>query len=193
MIITDGKKIKCFFCSDRENLEMAVLILWTVEQVIFICPSCIREMNGRRLDLNFQALLESIEHRFEEKERSPILKQKCLSCPRTLGDLLASGMPSCAGCMDSFSQIILTLINLLEEQRHYIFRPKRADSEIPPEQRAAAAARLRDLDQDPHYKIMHLKERLEALIRDEKFEEALKISEMIKKLRAVPVAANKTS
>lgn len=174
--------MKCYFCSDQEDLGMVVVMLWNIEQVVFICPSCIRRLRDKKLDLNFRALQESIERNFGEADRKQILKQRCLACGETFGELLASGKMNCAYCLDSFAQVVLTLANILESDRKYILCPEIAQPEIPSEKRAAISAALRDLEQDPHFKIMHLRERLEALVQDEKFEEAKKISELIKKL-----------
>lgn len=53
--------MKCYFCSDQEDLEMSVLVLWNLEQIVFICPSCARRLTGKKLGLNFRELQENIK------------------------------------------------------------------------------------------------------------------------------------
>lgn len=176
--------MKCYFCSDKEDLEMAVLVLRNVEQMVFICPSCTRRFAGKKMDLNFRALQENVARYIGEADRQRALKQRCPACKKTLGEVFSSEKMSCAHCLDHFTPVVLSLINSLEAERRSILGPVIDHPEVSSEKRAAMSAALRGLEQDPHFRVMHLKERLEALIQDEKFEEAKWISEMIKKIEA---------
>ena len=176
--------MKCYLCGSHHNLGIAVLI---VEQVIFLCEKCAAERKQSAIVLNLNALGKSIERNFSVRDRTQIYNQRCPGCKTTLEQFFKTETPGCFQCRDFFTPIILFLINYMENEREFILCPEYAEApEITPEKKPAINPALLHVGDDPHFKIMHLKERLEALIEDEKYEEAKKLDQIIRNLEVHP-------
>lgn len=174
--------MKCYFCGSFEQLDGAILSLWSKEQTVALCPACTKALNGKKIVIHFRAFQESLSRYFDEKELEEILACRCPSCFLKLGELIASEKAGCIECLDRFTPVVMNLVNYLEEARAYILRPENSMPAVDAGKKAVMSAALENLDHDPDFQVRHLRERLEALLQEEKYEDAKTLAEMIKKL-----------
>lgn len=159
--------MRCQSCGKKEANVKYYENINGKKQTLYFCEECAKKIgfsNFSDISSLFSPIFTSIP------EFDLLEKKKCNMCGCTIDDYLKSGMLGCENCYKVFEDNINELIYKINGKNKHIKL-----SEIKNIENEDAAARKK-------YKIKALKEELENMVKEEKYEEAAIIRDEIKSL-----------
>lgn len=149
---------------------------------LFLCPNCVEELAGKMHLIPFDALAAWVASTLRKEEQEELFRQKCPRCGRTLEEFLITPFRGCPCCYHEFSPLLLSLTD--PETLGRISTATKEPKASKGKKQAVELPASRKVTLDPELKLLILKERLEALIRDERYEEAQELSAEIRKIKS---------
>ena len=109
---------------------------------------------------------------------------KCDNCGYTFEDIAHTGRVGCANCYDVFQDRLDPIIRRIQSSNHHVGRlGKSIDKKIEEKQkRREHNEQKRRKEETPEEKLEGLKENLKQAIKEERYEDAAKLRDEIKKL-----------
>ncbi len=185
----------CENCGKREaNVRYEENINGQIKKMN-LCEECSRELGIGNMDfnmpINFSNFLGGFLQDFENTSFMPLLTElkslKCNTCGYTFDDIVKTGKLGCMECYDVFGDKLDPIIKRVQGENRHIGRlgkviDKKIDEKLSIENEKEQGEKIENKNNSKGSKIEQLKEKLKQLIQDEKYEEAAKIRDEIKKL-----------
>ncbi len=174
----------CQNCNQNEANVRYTQIINGEKKEMFLCDKCSRELGIDNMKLSlpidfssfFGDLLSEYDSAF-----MPLLQEpnelKCDKCNMTYSEFMELGKFGCDNCYNAFSSRIDPILKRLQGSNRYTGR--KAQMNEANEKEVAVNPQKQDTKED---KLTKLKEELKQLVQEEKYEEAAKVRDEIKKL-----------
>ena len=160
-----------------------------------LCEECSKKLGIGQMDfsmpIDFSSFLGGFMEDFETPEFMPMLSQlkklKCNSCGYTFDDIVNTGRLGCKDCYDIFEDRLDPIIKRMQGDNRHVGRiGKIIDSKIDKkernEQQSKDKEKTNKSTSKEQSKLEKLQEDLKNAIKDERYEDAAKIRDEIKKL-----------
>ena len=173
----------CQNCGKNEANVRYTQIINGVKTEIALCSNCARKSGMDRIDipdfpLNFHSILGDFFSDFAESSLLPTLQGtavKCKNCGTTYDDFIDTGMFGCSDCYDTFEAPIDLLLKKLHGTAKHIGRKSDiGGKDIKVEKRKVAS-------NNENSKKVDLQKELEKAISEERYEDAARIRDELKK------------
>lgn len=171
----------CENCNQHEASVKYTQIINGEKKQMFLCENCAREMGidnfSFDMPINLSNFFGDLLGEYEESQFTPKLlsanELKCKKCGMTYEEFQKTGKMGCAHCYDVFSSQLEPLLKRLHGSTKYIGRKSNSKPE-----------ELKDLSKKESKveELENLKGIIKKLIKEEKYEEAAKVRDEIKKL-----------
>ena len=171
----------CEHCKEREANVKYTQIVNGVKKEIFLCDKCSMELGIADMSFNMPIDFASFFGDFINEYNNsfmPLVTEKkpvqCEKCKMTFDEFVNQGKFGCSHCYDNFSENIDTILKRLHGSNRYIGRKVIKQKETNVE--------LNDEKNIADEKIKKLKIKIKKLIKEEKYEEAAKVRDEIKRI-----------
>lgn len=179
----------CENCGKREANVRYSENINGVKKEMHLCEECSRKlgitdrMDFRMPSLDFSNLFGSFLEDFSTPEFMPLLSEvkqiKCDSCGSTFDDIINTGRYGCANCYDVFEDRMDPILKKLQgSNRHNGRLGKISDNKIKFEKDIKSDNKVEKVKEN---KLEKLQEDLKIAIKEERYEDAAKIRDEIKK------------
>lgn len=176
----------CQNCNENEANVRYTQIINGVKKEMMLCDKCAHELGISGIDFNmpidFSNFFGDLLNEYENTELLPTISMpkvlKCNKCGLTFDKFIDTGKFGCDNCYSVFEQRIDPILKRLHGNNRYIGRNiknQSAQNNIPKENISKKEETKLD-------KISKLKAELKQKIKEEKYEEAAKIRDEIKKI-----------
>ena len=154
-----------------------------------LCEECSKKLGIGQMDfsmpIDFSSFFGSFMDDFTTPEFMPMLNElrtlRCNSCGYTFDDIANTGRLGCKDCYDVFEDRLNPIIKKIQGADHHVGRiGKIIDSKI--ENKTGENSKQEKTSKKEGTEIEKLQEELKAAIKEERYEEAAKIRDQIKKL-----------
>ena len=178
--------MKCDNCG-KDNANVRYLRnINGVKQEMNLCEECSEKLGVTDINFNmpidFSSFLGGFFEDFENSDLLTLMEQneqtKCQGCSSTFEDIINSGKFGCPKCYETFETQIDSLMNKIHGSNRHLGRLGKLE-----EINVDSKNNSKSLEESKNEnKLENLKEQLKQLVKDEKYEEAAKIRDEIKKL-----------
>lgn len=175
----------CENCGEHEANVRYTQIVNGLKKEMALCEKCANEMGIGNMDFNMPINLSSFLSDFFEDSQDSFLPEftnreelRCKECGMTYDEFIHGGKFGCANCYDTFQNKIDPILKNLHASNQHVGRkskitkPKLNKVDSPKEEPSKVASSKTD----------ELKEKLKQAIKEERYEDAAKIRDEIKKL-----------
>lgn len=178
--------MKCQNCGKEEANVRYTQIINGVKKEVYLCTECAKELGVDTFEIpdfsmNFNSFLGDFFGDYMERDLLPSYHTdavKCKTCGMTYDDFIKTGMFGCSNCYTTFSTPIETLLKNLQGAKRHIGRKVNSIKEPI---KVESTNNKEEVKEDN--KLSKLQKDLEKAIKQEKYEEAAKIRDEIKKLK----------
>ncbi len=155
-----------------------------------LCEECSQKLGIGKMDfsmpIDFSSFLEGFMEDFSTPELMPMFNElrtlRCNSCGYTFDDIANSGRLGCKDCYDVFEDRLDPIIKKIQGANRHVGRiGKIIDSKID-NKNNAKSEKESQMENKEITKIEKLQEELKEAIKEERYEDAAKIRDEIKKL-----------
>lgn len=156
-----------------------------------LCEECSKKLGIGQIDFNmpidFSSFFEGFMDDFGAPEFMPILNEiktlKCDSCGYTFDQIANTGRLGCKDCYDVFEDRLDPIIKRIQGANRHVGRigkiiDEKIDSKVEPKEQNKKQKEKTQVSE-----IEKLQEKLKIAIKEERYEEAAKIRDEIKKLQ----------
>lgn len=178
--------MKCDNCG-KDNANVRYLRnINGVKQEMNLCEECSEKLGITDINFNipidFSSFLGGFFEDFENPDLLTLMQQneqtKCKGCNSTFEDIINSGKFGCPKCYETFETQIDSLMNKIHGSNRHVGRLGKLEK-INVDNKNSS----NNLEESKNEnKIENLKNQLKQLVKEEKYEEAAKIRDEIKKL-----------
>ena len=174
----------CENCGKNEaNVKYTENINGKVRE-LHLCEECSRKLGIGQIDFNIPIDFSNFLSGFMEPEFMPMLnginKINCKTCGTTFDDILNTGMFGCSDCFETFQDRIDPIIKKIQGSNRHVGRvAKEIDNKIGNEHKEVKKSEENNVNEN---KLEKLQEELKEAIKEERYEDAAKIRDEIKKL-----------
>jgi len=170
----------CDNCGKNEANVKYTQIINGVKKEMKLCEKCSKELGIDDINFNmpidFSSFLGDLISDYEENNFMPMMptpkKLKCHYCNTTYSEFLNTGKFGCAECYDAFSNKIESVLKRIHGSNKYLGRKsKKAVNKVQKNQEQKEDDKLKKLEKD-----------LKQAIKEERYEDAAKLRDEIKKL-----------
>lgn len=180
--------MKCEYCGEKNANVKYTQIVNGVKKEMSLCSECAdklgitQEMNFN-MGMNFPSLLGSFLEDYDNSLLPGFTKTKqltCENCGMTYEDFINHGMLGCINCYDVFEDRMDSLLKNIQSANRHIGRRGRVWNK-----EAATTKEIvpkKEMKKQEESKLDVLKKQLKIAIKEEKYEEAAKIRDKIKKM-----------
>lgn len=176
----------CEHCKQRNANVKYTQIINGIKREVFLCDKCSKELGVGEVNFNmpidFASFFGDFLNEYNEAYMPILSKQKpiqCDKCNMTYSDFVHDGKFGCSHCYDVFSENIDPILKRLHGSNRYIGR-KAIQTETT--QNKIKETKKEENENSVESKIRNLKLEIKKMIKEEKYEEAAKIRDEIKKL-----------
>ena len=171
----------CEYCKEREANVKYTQIVNGVKKEMFLCDKCSKELEigdmSFNMPIDFSSFFGDFINEYNNSFMPLLTKQKpvrCDNCKMTFDEFVNQGKFGCSHCYDTFSENIDTILKRLHGSNRYVGRKvsKKDETNIALENETSVEDE----------KIKELKSIIKKLIKEEKYEEAAKVRDEIKKI-----------
>ena len=170
----------CENCNKNEANVKYTQIINGEKKEMFLCESCAKKLGINNMNFDMPINLSNFFGDFlGEYEETPFAHQllgtnelKCKDCNMTYEEFKNTGKMGCANCYETFSNKIDPLLKRLHGSTKYVGRKSNSKKE----------EIITSKKGDNVEELESLKEKITTLIKEEKYEEAAKVRDEIKKL-----------
>ena len=174
----------CENCNENEANVRYTQIINGVKKEMNLCEECAHKLGVGEININlpidFSNFFVDLLNEYEDSGFMPTLAlpkvQKCDKCGLTFDDFIETGKFGCDNCYRAFEQRIDPILKRLHGNSNYVGRSVKkisAKNEI---------NKTKEKLDSKNEKIEQLKKELKQKIKEEKYEDAAKIRDEIKKL-----------
>ena len=174
----------CENCNEIEANVRYTQIINGVKKEMNLCEECAHKLGVGEININmpidFSNFFVDLLNEYEDSGFMPTLAlpkvQKCDKCGLTFDDFIETGKFGCDNCYRAFEQRIGPILKRLHGNSNYVGRSVKkisAKNEI---------NKTKEKLDSKNEKIEQLKKELKQKIKEEKYEDAAKIRDEIKKL-----------
>lgn len=174
----------CENCKQKEANVKYTQIINGVKKEMHLCDKCSRELGINEMSFNIPINLSSFFGEFLDDYNqgfTPLIQKekilKCDKCNMTYDDFIESGKFGCSNCYDVFGANIDSILKRLHGSNRYVGRKAINTSE-----KQIKEKQVLKEENTNETKIKELKHKLNKMIKEEKYEEAAKIRDEIKKI-----------
>lgn len=173
----------CQNCNNNEANVRYTQIINGEKKEMFLCDKCSKELGidnmKLSLPIDFSSFFGDLLNEYDSSFM-PLLQKpnelKCDKCNMTYNEFMELGKFGCDNCYDAFSRRIDTILKRLQGSNRYSGRKAEENEEIQNEV-------VREEETSSKEEIIQkLKLQLKQLVQEEKYEEAAKVRDEIKKL-----------
>ena len=174
----------CENCGKNEaNVKYTENINGKVRE-LHLCEECSRKLGIGQIDFNIPIDFSNFLSGFMEPEFMPMLnginRINCKTCGTTFDDILNTGMFGCSDCFETFQDRIDPIIKKIQGSNRHVGRvAKEIDNKIGNEHKEVKKSEENNVNEN---KLEKLQEELKEAIKEERYEDAAKIRDEIKKL-----------
>jgi len=182
--------MKCEKCGENTANVKYTQIVNGVKKEMHLCEQCAEELGIGNMSMNFDMPFDfsnffgEFLNEYNDGFMPTLALPKTLKCDKcgwSFDDFIDNGKFGCPSCYDTFEERIDPILKRLQGSNRYIGRgTKNANPEN--ELKIDDTNKKAKTEEKKENKIDSLKERLKQMIKEEKYEEAAKIRDEIKKL-----------
>ena len=182
----------CQNCGKNEANIRYTQIINGVRKEVALCSDCARKLGLENigipdLSMNFHSILGDFFNDYAESMLLPSIENntiKCKKCGMSYNDFIKDGMFGCEECYDTFQDPIDSLLKNLHGTAKHVGRGinGKNDEKIKIDNEENDKTNSKNKDKTTGNNLQELHEKLDAAIRDERYEDAAKIRDEIKKL-----------
>ena len=177
----------CENCGENEANVRYTQIINGVKKEMALCEKCSRELGIGEMNFSMPINLSSFLGEFFGNAENVSLpgftttkELLCDECGMTFDEFTNTGKFGCANCYDAFSDRIVPILKNLHGANRHVGRKGKITK---PELKKMNMVKEEKAKEDKHFsKIDTLKEDLKKAIEEERYEDAAKIRDEIKKL-----------
>lgn len=187
--------MKCSNCGENDATMKFVQIINGIKNELFLCEECSQEMGLEDIDLNipmdFSSFIDELFDNYNEDELLAALtdtpEEVCRNCGLTYEEFVKSGKLGCVNCYDVFKDRIDLITKNIQGTSNHVGRKLEGNSnnkfEIKNNEILSKLNDSEKINNKDEYNINILKDKLKKAVSEEKYEEAAKIRDEIKKLQ----------
>lgn len=171
----------CENCKQNEANVKYTQIINGVKKEMHLCEKCSKELGINSMDfsmpITFSSFFGDFLNEYNQGFMPMLEKEKtliCDKCKMTYDDFLESGKFGCSNCYEVFSGNIDPILKRLHGNNRYIGRKAKL--------KPVVEKKKEEKKEKNEDKIKDLKLEIKQLIKEEKYEEAAKVRDEIKKL-----------
>lgn len=182
--------MKCDNCGKRNaNVKYSENINGRKKE-LNLCEECSKKLGIGQMDfsmpIDFSSFLGGFMEDFGAAEFMPMINEiktlKCNSCGYTFDDISNTGKLGCKDCYDVFEDRLDSIIKRIQGANHHVGRiGKTIDSKIDSKINTNKDFEIKKQNKSES-KLEQLQEELKQAIKDERYEDAARIRDEIKKL-----------
>lgn len=180
----------CENCGENEANVRYTQIVNGVKKEMKLCGKCADELGISDMDFNMPINLSSfLSDFFEDTEESflpeisKIKELRCSQCGMTYDDFTHTGKFGCASCYDTFSNKIDPILKNIHASNHHIGRKGKIVKQVLDKSNIKKEETNKEIEEKKELsKIDSLKEVLKQAIKEERYEDAARIRDEIKKI-----------
>jgi len=178
----------CEKCGENEANVRYTQIINGVKKEMHLCDKCANELGIGGMSMNFDMPFDfsnffgELLNEYNDGFMPTLALQKtlkCDSCGSTFDDFIDGGKFGCPSCYETFEERIDPILKRLHGSNRYIGRGAK---KVNPENEINIDKTKETKEEKKVSKLDSLKEQLKQLVKEEKYEEAAKIRDEIKKL-----------
>ncbi len=176
--------MECENCGKNEANVRYTQIVNGVKKEMILCEDCAKEMGIGDMDFNMPINVSSFFSEFFEDTEDNFLPEftkkeelQCKECGMTYDEFMHNGKFGCANCYDTFLNKIDPILKNLHASNQHVGRKGKINK--------PKLEKMTTLNEEPKNttsKIDELKAELKQAIKEERYEDAAKIRDEIKKL-----------
>lgn len=190
----------CQNCGNNEANIHYTQIINGVKKEISLCSACAKELGIEGMEIpdfpiNFNSFLGDFFNDYVENELLPSFQTeeiKCKNCGMTYDDFIKTGMFGCSECYKTFSNPIDSLLkNLHGTAKHIGRKPKKIKGNVETTEKEIGTEDTNENVEESNeeqiktekvnYEKIKLEKELEQAIKDERYEDAAKYRDELKK------------
>ena len=180
----------CQNCGKNEANIRYTQIINGVKKEVALCSDCARKLGLENigipdLSMNFHSILGDFFNDYAESMLLPSIENntiKCKKCGMSYNDFINDGMFGCEECYDTFQDPIDSLLKNLHGTAKHVGRGINGKNDEKIKIDYEEKDKTNSKNNTTGNNLQELQEKLEAAIRDERYEDAAKIRDEIKKL-----------
>ena len=178
----------CDNCKKREANVRYSENINGIRRELNLCEECSKKLGigeiGLDMPINFSSFFGEFIEDFSNSEFMPMFNElktlKCDNCGYTFEDIAHTGKVGCANCYDVFQDRLEPIIRRIQSSNHHVGRlGKIIDKKIDEKQHKDNRT---NKEVTPEEKLEILKEDLKRAIKEERYEDAAKLRDEIKKI-----------
>ena len=174
----------CDNCGENEATVRYTEIINGNKREMRLCEECSRKLGINNMDLrlpiDFSSFFGDLISEYEQAEALPMfsnpIELKCDRCNTTYREFLDTGKLGCADCYDTFQNKITTVLKRIQGNAEYLGRKSLNNGEIE-EKKDKDNVKTKKQEKQK----ISLEEELKLAIKEERYEDAAKIRDEIKK------------
>lgn len=183
--------MKCDNCGKNDANVKYLRNINGVKKEMNLCEECSQKLgiNDINFDLpiDFSSFLEGFFEDFENSDIISLMESKnsvqCKGCNSTFEDIINTGKFGCPECYETFETEIDNLMNKLHgSNRHKGRLGKLGKAKVEKEEKTSDISNQESKKVEENERLEDLKKQLKELIKEEKYEEAAKIRDEIKRI-----------
>lgn len=181
----------CDNCKKREANVRYSENINGVRKELNLCEECSKKLGigqiGFDMPINFSSFFGDFMEDFSNSEFMPMFNEvktlKCDNCGYTFEDIANTGRVGCANCYDVFEDRLAPIIRRIQSSNRHVGRiGKSIDKKIEEKQERKNHNQKENKQDTPEQKLEELKEDLKQAIKEERYEDAAKLRDEIKKM-----------
>lgn len=183
----------CENCGKREANVRYTEVINGNKKELHLCEQCSEKLGIGHMDfkmpINFSSFLGDFFNDFETNtflpEFNPIKELQCDGCGMTFSDFMNTGKFGCSNCYDSFESKIDPILKSIHGANRHIGRLGEVSSVTELENKVANKKTQKNETEQKNKKqseLEKLQEELQKAIKEERYEDAAKLRDTIKKL-----------
>ena len=179
----------CDNCKKREANVRYSENINGIRRELNLCEECSKKLGigeiGLDMPINFSSFFGEFIEDFSNSEFMPMFNElktlKCDNCGYTFEDIAHTGRVGCANCYDVFQDRLEPIIRRIQSSNHHVGRlGKIIDKKI--DEKQHNNNNRTNKETTPEEKLEILKEDLRQAIKEERYEDAAKLRDEIKKI-----------
>ena len=184
----------CDNCGKREANVRYSESINGMKKEMNLCEECARKLGitnqfDFKMPLDFPNFFGSFLEDFSDHEFMPLFEEtktaRCDNCGTTFEDIVNTGRLGCANCYEAFGDKLDAILKRLQGSSRHVGRLEETfnNSKIENRENNTSENKKEIKDEKQDSKLEKLQEDLKSAIKEERYEDAAKIRDEIKKLK----------
>lgn len=180
----------CQNCGKNEANIQYTQIINGVKKEIRLCDKCAKELGVDSLEFNMPINFANFLGDFLGDYTSNMLpdfisdnNKKCQNCGQSYEDFIRTGLMGCPECYNTFADRLDLVLKKLQGSSKYLGRKVNSEAKkIKIDEKENKTEENNNIENEEKNKLEELNEKLKQAIKDERYEDAAKLRDEIKKL-----------